>query len=39
VGGGWIEMDNSVAATVEQFGVYALMGQRFRVCLPIVLRQ
>jgi hypothetical protein len=33
------ELDNSVTAPVEQFGIYALMGQRFRVYLPIILKQ
>jgi hypothetical protein len=38
VGGERIDLDNSVAAAVEQFGIYALMGERFAVYLPIVLK-
>jgi hypothetical protein len=40
VGDERIELDNSVAATVEQLGIYALMGgEPLRVYLPVVLRQ
>jgi hypothetical protein len=39
VGGEQSELDNSVTAPVEQFGIYALMGQRIRVYLPIILRE
>jgi len=47
VAGGWewvgaerIELDNSVAAPVEQLGIYALMGgEPLRVFLPVALRQ
>jgi len=39
VGGEQSELDNSVAAPVEQFGIYALMGEPFRVYLPVVLKQ
>ena len=39
VGGERIEPDNSVAAAVEEFGIYALMGEPLRVYLPVVLRQ
>jgi hypothetical protein len=38
VGGERIEMDNSVAAAVERFGIYALMGEPFKVYLPVILR-
>jgi len=39
VGGERIELDNSVAAPVDHFGIYALMGETFRVYLPVILRQ
>jgi hypothetical protein len=39
VGGEQSELDNSVSVAVEQFGVYALMGQWLRLYLPIVLKQ
>jgi hypothetical protein len=39
VGGERIDLDNSVAATVEQFGIYALMGEPLRVYLPLILKQ
>jgi hypothetical protein len=39
VGGGQSELDNSVMAPVQQFGIYALMGEHLRVYLPIVLKQ
>jgi len=39
MGGEQSDLDNSVAAAVEQFGIYALMGKPFKVYLPIVLRQ
>jgi hypothetical protein len=39
VGSERIELDNSVAAAVEQFGIYALMGgEPLRLYLPLVLR-
>jgi hypothetical protein len=39
IGGQWIELDNSMAVTVEQFGVYALLGgEPLQVYLPIILR-
>jgi len=40
VGGKRSELDNSVTAPMEQFGIYALMGgESFRVYLPVVLKR
>ena len=39
MGGERIELDNSVVASVEEFGIYALMGEPLRVYLPLILKQ
>lgn len=39
VGGEQIEIDNSVVAPVQQFGIYALMSGPCEVYLPLVLRR
>ena len=40
VGGERIGLDNSVAAAVEQFGIYALTGgESFQIYLPVILQQ